>query len=291
MQRWASALSLGKMREPQALPVLLSMLTECFPPEEKPAFEGDGLWIYNDWRRNVILVLRYFPQQDVVSALLNALQAYWRLEQAIPEEIESARITWRWTQEFVMYTLGLLDRFDVLPEMVEALEIVQPKLSRWRVSLVLGWLHADAVFPRVLGDRAILREPAMSEQIKAVLQERFDLSPEEKDVEIRGEKEAKGRISKGKMDYNYEGILSRYRMNYVQRAEGTAPGGVERRTYEFVVKLLDGALINPSEEKTFQLILLLMKLATGSNPPETRAIYRECGLDLNRDTGQEPWQF
>ena len=55
------------------------------------------------------------------------------------------------------------------------------------------------------------------------------------------------------MDYNYESILNRYRMNYAQRAEGTASGSVERRTYEFIVKLLDGALINPSEERRSNL--------------------------------------
>src|SRR5258706_6537776 len=36
MERWASALGLEKMGEPQALPVLLRMLTEFFPPKETP---------------------------------------------------------------------------------------------------------------------------------------------------------------------------------------------------------------------------------------------------------------
>ncbi len=133
MERWASALGLGKMGEQQALPVLLHMLTEFFPPTERPAYEGDGLWLYNGWRVQVIRLLREWTQPEVMPALLDALQAYWRLEQAIPEKVVIARRYWRRCQESVMYTLGWLGRFDVLPAMVRALDIVQPTLSSWRV--------------------------------------------------------------------------------------------------------------------------------------------------------------
>ena len=57
MERWASAVCLGKMREEQALPVLLRTLTEFFPPKEWPSFQGDGLWLYNGWRLQIILIL------------------------------------------------------------------------------------------------------------------------------------------------------------------------------------------------------------------------------------------
>ncbi len=95
----------------------------------------------------------------------------------------------------------------------------------------------------------------------------------------------------GQMDYDYEAILSRYRVNYAQLAEEATPGSIERRTYEYIVKLIDRESAEPPEEKAFQLIMLIMMFAKGSSQPEARAIYRQCGLDLNRDTGQEPWRF
>jgi hypothetical protein len=176
MERWASALGLGKMGEPVALPVLLRMLTEFFPPKESPASQANGLWLYNGWRVQVIRLLREWTQPEVVPALLAALQAYWRLEQAIPEESQIARRYWRQCQEAVMHTLGWLGRFDLLPGMVRALDIVQPTLSSWRVYLVLGSLHVAS--PDLFA-WSIFKESDVREQVMAALQERFDLSPKE----------------------------------------------------------------------------------------------------------------
>lgn len=175
MERWASALGLGKMGEPVALPVLLRMLTECFPPKEAPSSEADGLWFYNGWRRQVILLLKEWTRPEVVPALLDALQAYWRLAQTIPEESQIARRYWRGCQESIMYTLGWLGRFDVLPRLVTALDIVQPTLSSWRVSLALGSLRAH----EALADLSIPKKSEMREQVMAVLQEQFGLSPKQ----------------------------------------------------------------------------------------------------------------
>ncbi len=176
MERWAGALGLAKMGEPQALPILLRLLTEFFPPEEWPAFEADDLWLYNGWRVQAIGLLKEWTQPEVVPALLDALPAYWRLEQAIAEESQSARRYWRMCQWRVMHTLGWLGRFDVLPGMVRALDIVQPTLSSWRVYLVLGSLHVAS--PDLFA-RSIFNEADVREQVMAALQERFDLSPKE----------------------------------------------------------------------------------------------------------------
>ena len=175
MERWASAFGLEKMGEPQALPVLLRMLTELFPPKEAPSSKAGALWFYNGWRVQVIFLLKEWTQPEVVPALLDALQAYWRLAQTIPEESQIARSYWRRCQESIMYTLGWLGRFDVLPEVVTTLDIVQPTLSSWRVSLALGSLHAH----EVLSDLSILEKSDMREQVVAVLQERFGLSPKQ----------------------------------------------------------------------------------------------------------------
>ncbi len=93
------------------------------------------------------------------------------------------------------------------------------------------------------------------------------------------------------MDYDYEAILTRYREHYARLAEGAAPGSIEQQTYEYIVKWIDRKSTEPPEERAFQLTMIFLSFATSAAQPEARAIYRQCGLDLNRDTGQEPWRF
>src|SRR5260370_10498793 len=49
MEGWSRAFGLEKMREPQALPVLLRMLTELFPPKEAPGSQPAPLLFYIPW--------------------------------------------------------------------------------------------------------------------------------------------------------------------------------------------------------------------------------------------------
>lgn len=93
------------------------------------------------------------------------------------------------------------------------------------------------------------------------------------------------------MDYDYEAILTRYRETYAHLGQAAEPGSIERRAYEHIVKLMTKESTEPPEERAFRLTMAIMMLAQGSSKPEARAIYRQCGLDLNRDTGQEPWRF
>jgi hypothetical protein len=180
MERWASALELGRMKEEAAFPILLNMLTEFFPPKEWPSFEGDGLWIYNGWRLDALLLLAEWTRPDAIPSLLAALSGYNQLEQLIPESITTARRYWRQCQEQVMYTLGWLGYFEALPQMVKALSIVQPTLSSWRVFLALGSLHAHKMHPDILR-RSIPPKSELREQVMAILQEQFGLSSEEQE--------------------------------------------------------------------------------------------------------------
>jgi hypothetical protein len=95
----------------------------------------------------------------------------------------------------------------------------------------------------------------------------------------------------GQMDYDYETILTRYREKYAHLAEEAALRSVERQTYEYILKWIDRNSTEPPEERAFQLTMTFLSLGKSAMPLEARAIYRQCGLDLNRDTGQEPWRF
>ena len=179
-ERWVCALVLGQMQAEEALPVLLSMLTEFFPPPEHPTFLGEDLWFYNMWRRRALLLLTAWPLPEVDSRLLQALYAYHELEQAIPEDHMIGRREWRKSQALVMYTLGWHERFDLLDEVVKALAIVQPTLSSWRVYLALGSLHAHRIHPRITS-LSLSKLPDLREQVKEVLQERFGLTEEDQE--------------------------------------------------------------------------------------------------------------
>lgn len=179
MERWASALCLGAMKEERVLAHLLYMITEFLPSERKPTSQGERLWLFNNWRHEAILLLTAWSRPEVVTTLLHAVRTFWQLEH-MPETNRLLKRDWRHYQEYVMYTLGWLGRFDVLTELVQQFGIVQPTLSSWRVYLALGSLHAHQVFPDLFY-QTIPKQSTLREQVKAVIGERFDLSPQEQE--------------------------------------------------------------------------------------------------------------
>ena len=146
MELWASVLCPGTMKEDQALAHLLHMITEFLPPERKPTYQGEHLWLFNNWRHQAILLLTAWVRPEVVTTLLRSVRIFRQLEQ-MPGNNDISRRYWRACQERVMYTLGRLGRFDVLIELVKQFGIAQPTLSSWRVYLALGSLHTHQVFP------------------------------------------------------------------------------------------------------------------------------------------------
>lgn len=179
-ERWISALVLGQVQAEEALPVLLEMLTEFFPPSERPTFMGDNLWLYNLWRHSALLLLTAWSLPEVDNCLLQALYAYHALEQMIPEGHIIGRREWRKSQALVIYTLGWHGRFELLDEVVKVLAIVQPTLSSWRVYMALGSLHAHRIYPRITS-LSFSKVPGLRDQVKEVLQERFGLTEEEQE--------------------------------------------------------------------------------------------------------------
>ena len=93
------------------------------------------------------------------------------------------------------------------------------------------------------------------------------------------------------MDYNYEDILARYQEKYARLAEQAAPGSIERRAYEQIVQLISQNKAVPLKERAFQLTINFMIFAQTVKPVEARAIFKQCVLDFNHDTGQEPLQL
>src|SRR5579885_2064508 len=173
LHRWGG-LELGKMKDEQAFPLLLAMLTEFLPPKEWPSSMGDGLWLYNSWRELIVLILAEWAQPEAVPALLEALTVYRQIEQLIPESIRTARRYWRYCQGKVMYALGWLGRFDILA----ALDATEPVLSSWKVHLALGYLHAHLDYPEVF-TRVLRIKPALYKRVGEVLTEKYGFTKEQ----------------------------------------------------------------------------------------------------------------
>lgn len=91
--------------------------------------------------------------------------------------------------------------------------------------------------------------------------------------------------------YDYEAILHRYHEQYRQRAVQAVAGSVEQKTYEAIARFLARKTTETPKQRAFQVVLNLMTFAQSASQAEARAIYRQCCLDLNRDTGQEPLSF
>ena len=184
MERWMSALSLGRMHDERALLLLLSLLTQCLPPPERPSFSGDDLWIYNSWRLAILLLLAEWERPDTVPALLVAFDVFRQQEQMCQEEHQMARRYWRWCQGEVMYALGWQNRFDLLAD----LDVPEQTRQSMAVYQALGYLHAHTMYPDVF-TRNWRSQSGLQERIMTVLHERLALSEEEQKHYVASYKE------------------------------------------------------------------------------------------------------
>lgn len=180
MERWAAVLGLAELQEETVLPILLELLTAFFPPEEKPAFLGDDLWLYNGYRNRALRILAEWAKPETIPALFAAAQAYFQVEQAIPEQIDFARRSWRWSQGKAMYALGWKGRFDLIP----SFDVPEATRFNWIVCMAAGFIHAHQYYPR-WQTRSWRFQPGLKEQVKSVLNEQLGLSEEEQEQYIR----------------------------------------------------------------------------------------------------------
>ena len=174
-ERWASALSLGLMHEERAFPVLLTLLTECLPPPDRPSDKGENRWLYNQWRGQMILVIAEYNKLEAIPQLLYALQTFQNIEQAIPDR-PGLRRYWSMCQGKVVYVLGWFDRFEILN--VGAVTPLVP--WGWYVFLALGHLHAHLHSPYFFAS-GFIDYPTLQEHVMTMLKEQFDLSEEEQE--------------------------------------------------------------------------------------------------------------
>ncbi len=184
IERWASAISLGRLKEEQALAVLLKMLTEFLPPYEQYNSDGAFEWRYDIWRCHIPSLLMAWKSPMLVPFLRIALLRILHVvqaktpedEQKLPQAIYNALLSeWNRYQDEIVYALGRLEAFGALV----GLKGASAFLSRWIVHLVMGYLYD--IYPNVdLVQWS--QQPELYKEVVSTLEQRFGLTEEERDI-------------------------------------------------------------------------------------------------------------
>lgn len=111
-ERWVSATLLGRQREEEALPILLSMLTDELPLKRLDEGEAYDAW-YDCWRFYAPRLLRAWQVPDLAPLLRQALHLWIQSEPLFDPEYD----VWERCEEALCYELGFCGDLDVLEGM------------------------------------------------------------------------------------------------------------------------------------------------------------------------------
>lgn len=184
--RWASALSLGEMKEERARPVLVQMLGEFLPPPYRSPGEVGPDW-FEVRHMHVADLLGQWGDPALIPLLRETLVRVWQVECDAPEYLElSGTQLWRAYQDELAYALGQLGAFDALAD----LEVPAHRSRVWTVNLALGYLNAQANYGNtcsgLLTDLALGKHQELSSLLLQVLQQWAGLSLQEAAAYVQG---------------------------------------------------------------------------------------------------------
>ncbi|MGZ3673802.1 MAG: HEAT repeat domain-containing protein [Ktedonobacterales bacterium] len=182
LERWASALRLGELREERTLPALYRMLTEVLPPDS----EYWNSEYYRAWRPEIPFILGEWGKPESVPALRAGLQAALRVELALDPADEADRSdVYYWpvfVEDAIVYALGRLGGFGALAGIdgadtpsnrypgVGDLGLPQTHLDQWRVHLVMGALHGRYTLD---GNWTFAETPGLQAEVTSMLERIF----------------------------------------------------------------------------------------------------------------------
>jgi hypothetical protein len=195
-ERWASIITLGRWKQEEVLPSLITLLQEglIFTPPVNLSFLGENESVHGDledaryqqeyeWyrlqRQHVAMVLASWQHPQVIPALIQAFDFCYRLEISSPALKTYSYLghDWHTFQDCLAYALGQQQAWNVS----ESLALPPERLHILRMFMVYGSLHAKV--SRVLGGMWYLSYEEMGiskpEHVDNILQKHFHLSPEE----------------------------------------------------------------------------------------------------------------
>lgn len=180
MERWAGALSLGRMKEVRAFPLIASLLpdglslAEYTAAAQQPADElAYELWWCGLKRSELITLLEVWKSPIFVQILRQLVQSAWTIEKTLyPAPIANGVVDYD-TLAYVMGMHGVFGGFTG----------IDLPMAYWKTALVyiaLGSLHAQASERNNLIDE-LDRNVATQREVAAILAQRFGLTTEEQE--------------------------------------------------------------------------------------------------------------
>ena|SRR5579859_4036181 len=152
----------------QALPILISLLNEFWPPRSHPLEREGGL--YHFWRLKVVSLLGEWGRGELAPVLRHALEKGWQIEQV--EQIAHKQV-WHAYQDGLVYALGQLGAFGA----ITGFSLPVSRLHLWIVMLACGSLQARTQYGDLLTQLQINTD--LQKAVAQVLEQRFGLSTEE----------------------------------------------------------------------------------------------------------------
>jgi hypothetical protein len=188
-ERWASALSLGTLREERALPVLTTLLTEnvlaqqqMLDWEQRITWQQTG-WRYDAWLYDVIRILGAWGDPDLAPSLRHALEEIRRLVEREPPHdarkgivwfYNAENLLWKGLEDDLVFALGQLGAYGAL----SGLQCSPAQLQLWMVHLVMGFLHQRYPLAQIVKWR---EHPELRAEVATRLGQKYGLVEEERE--------------------------------------------------------------------------------------------------------------
>lgn len=176
MERWASAICLGRMKEQRAFPLLEALLLDGTSLEEnlKASQEADDHHCYelawcHDRRSSLLRYLEGYYSPSLVSTVSQTFKALWNIQRLVPSSGVNI-----WCYDELAYLLGMHEAFETLA----ALHLPPAHEKVAMVFMVLGYLHAQPSPGRgLLGE--IISNDRLKQDVAVVLAQQLQLTEEE----------------------------------------------------------------------------------------------------------------
>jgi hypothetical protein len=184
MERWESAIALGRLREEQALPVLHQCLQEArSAPSEVEAFNDENTWLDSS-RTEISLLLGDWGQIPSIPVLRSAIKETWEWEQRFLADLPADRelvmlAPWEVYEYELAYALGQLGAFGALTGLV-----FSPSRTRiLTVYMAMGHLQLRKKERDLF--TSIAMKQATQKDVGKVLGQRFGFTEAEQNMYIK----------------------------------------------------------------------------------------------------------
>lgn len=181
LERWVSAIALGRKKYEGTLPLLAMMLTEFLPLSDERATLRQFEWELCDfWRcTDIVSILIEWNEPSLAPVFRTALLKLWRTLSIVSEHFRATEDLWCRCQDVLAYGLGKLHAVGALT----ALDLPEYAIRIALLQMSLGYIDAKLIYLHK-GYRPFFNpdyvDPQLKVQLETVLEQQFGLTSEER---------------------------------------------------------------------------------------------------------------